>query len=243
MKMLYIHNVSGSQLEVATVSLVMEKNAISADCFPEDKLASSSEIQKFKNLKFIKLLTAEELDAVKAKAEAAKPAPEVVEISSDIVDKVIGTIEQPQAVQTAIRKMQDGLDQLKALLEGKTISAVVRTAAPSKVPVGETEAAAGGTMAKTAASAPTTPEANEDEGEFIPDIAPKGMEPKNDPVRKFFGKSPYTVSFSYQDKMKFITGCGDPGMLREIAIFETPGRVKDMAKKKLRESLASVAVA
>lgn len=240
MKMLYIQNISGSQLEVATVSLVMEKNAISADCFPEDKLATSSEIQKFKNLKFIKLLTVEELDAARA---AAVP----VQVQTpEIIDEVLATVEQPAAVQSAIRKMQDGLDQLKALMSGKPVQKTVAPALPPRVPVGETEAAAGGTMIKTATPtsiAPEVPGTNEDDGEFIPDFPPKGMEPKNDPIRKFFGKSPYTVTFTYQEKMKFITACSDPGMLREIAIFEAPGRVKDMAKKKLRESMASVAVA
>ncbi len=217
----YIQNTSGSQLEVATVSLIMEKDAISSEPFPLSQLQNSGEIKKYQQLHFIQLLTAEQAAKLRTPAKLAPTAEELTE-------EVLGSIEQPTEVQEALTNLRKGLDALEALITGKSVISQ-KTKPTPKPPTSESEQ---GTHEESS----TEDSAREDEDESIPDTPPAGMSPMNDPVKKFFGKPPYNTPLGYQDQLKYITNCNDIGILREIAMFAPKGRVKDLTKKKLREA-------
>jgi hypothetical protein len=112
-------------------------------------------------------------------------------------------------------------------------------------PAGETEAAQGTyedvqpTPPLTVEAAQTQPAEREDD-DFIPDVPPVGMQPMNDIVKRLIGTPPYQRGATQQEKVKFIQSTMDVGLLRELAIFEKPGALKDLAKKKLRLAKAQM---
>lgn len=232
--MVHIKNTSGSALEIATVALLMEKDTISSASFPLEDLDASNEIQKFKQLHFIQLLSPDEANVARAKAAIAQ----VEEQQRTIADDVLDTIEQTKDMQAAFLKVEKALSDLKSLLSGRKITTSKPTAPPKPEAMVSTEGA--GEQAESTGSVEQTVTASKeaDDDEVIPDNPPLGMKPVNDPAKKFIGVEPYEQPLSYQEKLKFLSQCSDIGIVREIAIFEKPGRVKELAKKKLRECKA-----
>lgn len=107
--MVHIYNVSGSALEVATVGLVMEKGAISAEQYALSELDRSGEIKKYKQLHFIQLITPEQ-------AEALRKPP-----TQPILDEVLNSPEPTNQIKQALANLRKGLDSLEVLLSGKEV--------------------------------------------------------------------------------------------------------------------------
>lgn len=226
-KDVYIRNISGSGLDLATTGF-LEKNQITSGTFEEREILRSPEIKKFLGLKFIELVTEEQLEKLNKELNAAKVAPATTE---DFLDSV----EQPQDVVKAVANVQSALDTLKALLEGKNVKVKRRGRPPKNVPpVEESEASQG--------------ESDENENtediqmDDIPDQPPAGMEPLNDPVKKMLGRKPYEKPLPNAEVKQFLTDSMDLGMLRELAVFLKPGPLKNLAKRKLREVSAKLGV-
>lgn len=218
-KYVYIRNISGSGLDLATTGF-LDKDKTTNSSFDEREIMRSAEVRKFLGLKYIELLTEEQLAELEKEKKAASVQP------SDFLDEV----EQPKDVVQAVANVQQALDALKALVEGKNVKVPKRRGRPSKKqpPQAETESAQGEFVDQS----------NSEENiplENIPDQPPAGMEPLNDPVKKMLGRKPYEKPLPDEEIKQFIQGSLDIGMLRELAVFLKPGSVKNLAKRKLRE--------
>ena len=234
----HIHNVSGSNLELATIGTMMDRNMISYEAFDEAKLMESSEIQKYKATGFIKFLTPEQV--AQARADSAKPEP----LPESVADL---EMEVPKPLQAAHKKLSEGLDILQKFMANANKGPTVGDNAPKKMPTAtvvsgnpnfvitdDNGALTGKVAKKTAAS-------NEDPDDEFPKLPPPGMTPKNEPVKRFLGKPPYSQPMSPADQIKYITECADIGILTEIAMLALPGKPRDLARRKLKEVRASLA--
>lgn len=238
-KMLYIRNISGSQLDVATVGLVLEKDQITSEPFEYAKLSSSGEIKKLQNMHFIQLLDDAELAKVQAQ-KAADVEAEKVQTPTEVADAFFNDIDskEQQRLAKAADKIREGLAVFEALLTGKKAPKISKDVVPPVVPVGEHESEQGGTTTKVASEGKDENRAgNEpDDDEFIPETPPVGMTPRNDLAKKFLGFPPYNIPLEYDAKKAFLEKCHDVGLLREIAIFEKPGPMRMMIKARLKEA-------
>ena len=236
MSKVHIHNISGSNLELATVGTMMDKNLISYEAYDEAKLMESSEIQKYLTVGFIKFLTPEQ--AAQARADMTKPEP----LPESVADL---EMEVPQPLQKAYKKLSEGLEilqkHMKEANKGATVNgkskqlpkSTVISGNPSFVLTDDNGAITSKGVKKTAA--------NEDPENEFPQLPPPGMMPKNEPVKRFLGKPPYTQPMSPADQIKYIQECADIGILTEIAMLALPGKPRDLARQKLKEVRASLA--
>ena len=227
-KYVFIRNISGSALDLATTGLFMNKDAISKDSYELDQLNRSSEIRKFVGLKFIQLLSQDELDKVLA-SERVKSE---VKVETPVEEDFFSTMESSQAAAKAVDMVEKGLSVLKLLLKGEKVKKGKRGKEASKAtpPAGETESSEG-----TFTPEQTLDEQRADEADPIPDSPPPGMEPMNEPVKRLLGRPPYTKAAERSELEGFIQGTMDLGMLRELSTFLPVGELKSKAKKKLRQ--------
>lgn len=236
-KMVYVHNVSGSQLDVATLGLVLEKDQITPEAFELNKLNSSSEIKKLSNLHFIELLSEEEFEQMKEVKQAEQAV--ALSTSEKVHEAFFGDIDamEIQRLESAASKVRESLGILEALISGKKVPAKVPVVKASGIPVSETEAGVGGISTKASSEGKDENAAGneQDDDDFIPDLPPKGMSPRNDPAKKFLGFPPFNTPMDYNEKKKFLDACSDIGILKEIAVFEKPGPMKSMVKERLKE--------
>ena len=239
-KKVHIHNTSGSNLELATIGTMMDRNMISYESYDADKLAESSEIQKFVSNGFIKLLTPQEAAAARvAKAEDKESNPESV---ADL------EMETPPLLHQAQQKLSEGLSLLQKAMANANSGPMVDGRSVKKNPVKTTVAGSpafnivddGQSINVTQDKEPRTVEASGEDDEF-PKLPPPGIMPRNEPVKKFLGKPPYSQPMGEKEQLAYLKECLDITILQEIAMLALPGRVRDLARKKVREVRSSLA--
>lgn len=227
----HIHNISGSQLDVATIGAVMNVDAITYDTYEEDVLMKSPEIRRYINeLKFVELLTDKQVEAFK-KAKEAKVVAEAKAKTEESVDlEFFGSMETVKEVQRSIANLEAGLEAVKAVINGKKMPKTVGTRRKKKEVSAEESEKTQGSFATNESTEKSndfaTPELDDED---IPKTPPLGMTPMNDPSKTYLVSDP-------DKKIAYLNGCMDIGILREIAIFETDAKLKALATKKLGEA-------
>lgn len=246
MERVHLWNKSGSQLALTTLGLIMDRDAITAESFEKEKLESLEDVQKYKSLAWLKLLSPEDAQSArqqKLNASTVIPQETAIEPILPVEDLDIegGTADQ---IKEAVATIQTQLQYITSLMTSKRAinkpATARRPGRPRKIapPQSETESAQGTFVQQPtqpiAVTGAQVPSEEREDDDFIPDTPPIGMMPMNDIIKRLLGCPPYTKGASQQERIKFIQGSMDVGLLREMAIFEKPGAVKDLAKKKLR---------
>jgi len=231
----HIHNTSGSCMDLTvSLGLFMDRDYITPDVFSLDQLQRNAEVQKYVNMKFLELLTFDEVAALKK--SRGVPTKKVVEIETEFFE----TMEQPLEIQQAIANLEQSLGTLKSLIMGQKTKIVKPTKKKRVVVAAEHEAAHGNVETKVNTEPNTEAQGGSSEDDELDAPPPSGMLPINEPIKKLLGKAPYNKMQSSTEITKFIQGCMDLGMLRELAVFLDPGVLKTLAKKKLKQVQAQI---
>jgi len=231
-KTVHIRNTSGSQLDVSTVGVVLEKDAITSDSYRLERLEDSGEIKKYLNLGFIQLLDDDAVAKLKASQQQVVKAAAALTLkdSDDILSN------ESEQLEAATKKLQEAMDILKAVVSGAKVPKTTKTAAPA-IPTIETEAGQGKHItASTEGKDENSSAQGADDDEFFPEKPPTGMTPRNDVTKRFLGSAPYNVPMMDTLKKVTLENCLDIGTLREIILFEKPGEIRELAKAQLKKA-------
>jgi hypothetical protein len=153
-----------------------------------------------------------------------------------------GQTEGEQGATEADASIEEALSPVVAALVPpmRSAEAPVAIPTPSALPVTSLPEASQRTataQVRPPAAPPVSRNAELPDDEYIPNEPPAGMHPVNDIVKRFLGYPPYSQAYTPQEKGAYLTKCEDVGILREIAIYARPGKVKDAAKVQLRHAL------
>jgi hypothetical protein len=171
-----------------------------------------------------------------------KPTATPVKVKRGRATLPAGQTESEQGSTNAEAPIEDALSPVVAALVPpmRTAEAPVAIPTPSALPVTSLPAVAEMTATaqpKPPVAPPVSRNAELPDDEYIPNEPPAGMHPVNDIVKRFLGYPPYVQAYTPQEKGAYLTKCEDVGILREIAIYARPGKVKDAAKVQLRRAL------